>query len=523
MRHVREIYDIFRKNYPREAKKVAKYYGEMSSTDKNESYERFRNSDVIVMLATKAFGMGINIGDIMNVYHYSVTGTLADYTQEIGRAARKLDVGFAVSDYFKSDTKHVRMLWGLSGIRHYQLREMAKKIYSLYKDKYSDKGGKNLLLSPETFSYIFNNSLSIDNKVKSGLLLLSNDLLNLFHFRVLNVSARNLFSTQYIIVPYDVEKVFLQEFGSYCTLMNDNYTQKILRGNNIITESKMGNVFSIDLASLWENRFRDMTFSQFKYKFFQSELFDVTKFAGNNGRIVPNMKIIITYNDSYEKIKSKFMAAASAIQDTFNDIKQKFGGKNFKLSDFINAFRQRSELEIKREYMKIILELFCYSHVDSSAGGFYSPSEKWKFIEYRNDEEYCIRGPKYSYIGSNLRHYFIQAEPNHNGKYIAYLSMPKKEAAAPYQQLMTSLLQIINMASYEIIGGHNLQIFLRINDPSKLLQISENNHYRNNILSDIENRHNRAICIIDSFMSKDFNDIERWEIIEQYFLDSVVK
>ena len=83
---------------------------------------------------------------------------------------------------------------------------------------------------------------------------------------------------------------------------------------------------------------------------------------------------------------------------------------------------------------------------------------------------------------------------------------------------MASLLQIVNMASYEIIGGQNLQIFLRINDPSKLLQISKNNNYRNNILSDIENRHNRAISIIDGFMSNDFSNTERWEIIEQYFL-----
>lgn len=43
------------------------------------------------MFATKAFGMGVDVNDIKNVYHYAVTGNLCDYVQEIGRAARKLE------------------------------------------------------------------------------------------------------------------------------------------------------------------------------------------------------------------------------------------------------------------------------------------------------------------------------------------------------------------------------------------------------------------------------------------------
>ena len=40
------------------------------------------------MLATKAFGMGIDINDIKYVYHFSPTGNISYYLQEIGRAAR---------------------------------------------------------------------------------------------------------------------------------------------------------------------------------------------------------------------------------------------------------------------------------------------------------------------------------------------------------------------------------------------------------------------------------------------------
>ncbi|NLB80349.1 MAG: ATP-dependent DNA helicase RecQ, partial [Clostridiaceae bacterium] len=182
-------------DYPKHISDVEKYYsGEMRSMEKDEAYSNFRETKSHVMLATKAFGMGVNIGDIMNVYHYAPTGTLADYVQEIGRAARKLSNGYAITDYLKSDMRYAQPLWGLSGLRHYQVKAIIKKLYSLY----DARKQRNLLFSPETFGYLFD-ARSVDMKVKSGLMLLSTDLLEQYHFKVIAVRPKNLFSTQYII------------------------------------------------------------------------------------------------------------------------------------------------------------------------------------------------------------------------------------------------------------------------------------------------------------------------------------
>ena len=55
-----------------------------------------------MVLATKAFGMGIDINDVEIVYHYAPTGNLCDYVQEIGRAARSDDIqGIAKTDFFQ--------------------------------------------------------------------------------------------------------------------------------------------------------------------------------------------------------------------------------------------------------------------------------------------------------------------------------------------------------------------------------------------------------------------------------------
>ena len=48
---------------------------------KRKAFDEFRSGEKPVMLATKAFGMGVDINNIVNVYHYAVTGNLCDYVQ----------------------------------------------------------------------------------------------------------------------------------------------------------------------------------------------------------------------------------------------------------------------------------------------------------------------------------------------------------------------------------------------------------------------------------------------------------
>jgi len=502
---------------------VEKYYsGDMKSMEKDESYSNFRETKSHIMLATKAFGMGVNISDILNVYHYAPTGTLADYVQEIGRAARQLKKGYAITDYLKSDMHYAQTLWGLSGLRHYQIKAIIKKLYSLY----AEKQHRNLLFSPETFSYLFD-AKSVDTKVKSGLMLLSSDLLEKYHFKVIAVRPKNLFSNQYIIVPKKIENLFLEKFGKYCNRMEDSYQQIEYAYGKMsdITTTKSGDIFEIDLAQMWENEFVDTTFAQFKYQFFSGGLFN---FGDEN--IVPNMKLIITWDKGYYEISEAFTALAIAIQDTFNDLKRNFGGRNFTFNDFTQLFKKYYKYDTRREYLRMLLELFCYDHVDI----YDTPSEPWKFIERRKaeaenqvDSVFCFRTQKYAHISANLQRYYKQAAPNtpDRKKYITYLAIPKEGAKQSYQQLMASILQLFDFASYEFIGGRNPQIFVRINDPIKLRRIAESNReYKNSILTEIEDRHKRAVQIMNHFMVADFTTEERWELIENYFLgnDDVV-
>lgn len=64
------------------------YHGKMDSTQKRENQNAFISGDVSVIVATSAFGMGVDKKDVGMVIHYEISDSLENYIQEAGRAGR---------------------------------------------------------------------------------------------------------------------------------------------------------------------------------------------------------------------------------------------------------------------------------------------------------------------------------------------------------------------------------------------------------------------------------------------------
>lgn len=78
--------------------KVGAFHAGMDAEDRKDIYEKYKIGDILILFATKAFGMGMDIPNIHFVTHYSPPSTFEDFLQEVGRAGRnekqRLEAGF---------------------------------------------------------------------------------------------------------------------------------------------------------------------------------------------------------------------------------------------------------------------------------------------------------------------------------------------------------------------------------------------------------------------------------------------
>lgn len=64
------------------------FHGGMDSNEKTENQNQFISGEIQIMVATSAFGMGVDKKDIGMVIHYDISDSLENYIQEAGRAGR---------------------------------------------------------------------------------------------------------------------------------------------------------------------------------------------------------------------------------------------------------------------------------------------------------------------------------------------------------------------------------------------------------------------------------------------------
>jgi ATP-dependent DNA helicase RecQ len=64
------------------------YHGKMDKQEKSENQDAFIRGEVDIMVATSAFGMGVDKKDVGMVIHYELSDSLENYVQEAGRAGR---------------------------------------------------------------------------------------------------------------------------------------------------------------------------------------------------------------------------------------------------------------------------------------------------------------------------------------------------------------------------------------------------------------------------------------------------
>ncbi len=459
---------------------IGEYQSAMDPAAKKINAEEFRQGNLLVMCATKAFGMGIDVPDINVVYHHAVTGNLVDYVQEIGRVARDQSItGYAKIDFTgEKDYKYIRTLHGLSAIKSYQLFGVLSKLLEIYRMR-GEK--RNMLISPQDFAYLFKNKEDDCNqKVKSCLLLISNDLLNKLHFPAIIVRAKSLFSKMYISVAEGTESEFKRNYKSY-----------------IHAVEAYPRTYILEADKLWNNKFSNLTFPSFKAKLIKHEILQ------NYGiRFFNKLDLSIQKDLSLSDVKGimkQFFNKSEVILNCLNTESRRMTSEeicksflknlsNLEQEQFLTAFKMAYAPTTGNAYCKIYL------------GGNNNEIENY---QYTNEAGYDSVGPQ-----------FIKT-------FNKYISSNNISHICPQNSSLIKLAEILNalgLATYQRLGGDDPQVFVRINATNKIADIVRSGYYNNEILNSIYQKYQFSERVFTHFFTTKMTNKERWDFIEDYFL-----
>lgn len=462
--------------------KLARYHASLFPDEKTVNAEAFRNGSKPIMCATKAFGMGIDVSDIQEVYHHAPTGCLSDYVQEIGRLARDPQIkGIAKIDFSTKDFRYIRKLHGLSAIKPYQLMQVLKKLMAIYRIN-GEK--RNMLISSSDFDYIFPLSTpdDVDQNLKSCLLLISNDLLNKLRFHALIVRPKSLFSKSYIEVPQSETKDFYRLYHDYLKHLTDT-------------------IYLFDADKYWTEKNNNISFPQFKYKLSEGKLF-------RDFHVELKNKVTLCLHDSISNVKDaivdffhyahKFLNEMSSSHHRidFNTMKSSLPPSydNVKREQFLETFRL-----LYATPNGLGGEIAAYCSIFTSHEGEVHQKDAFQLIQsgYENV--------------ANL--YFSAYDSLIRSKELC-IYCKSKDVIVKLSEFLNSL----GIADYQRQGGDQPAIFVRINNPYYLNSLIRSRNYENDILNNIYEKYRFSERVFTYFFTTNMTDEQRWDFIEEYFL-----
>lgn len=462
--------------------KIARYHASLFPDEKMMYAEDFRNGSKPIMCATKAFGMGIDVSDIREVYHHAPTGCLSDYVQEIGRLARDPHIqGIAKIDFSPKDFRYIRKLHGLSAIKPYQLMQVLKKLMAIYRIN-GEK--RNMLISAADFAYIFPTSTpdGVDQNLKSCLLLISNDLLNKLRFHAIIVRPKSLFSKCYVEVRKEETKTFYLLYHDY------------LRH---ITET----IYILDADKIWMEKYANISFPKFKYNLAEGKVF-------KNFEVKLRNKVTLVLHDTVESVHASveeffhyahvFLNEMSASHHriAFKTMKEKLPPSFDKLKreQFLETFRM-----LYATPRSMGGDIAAYCTIFSSNEGDMHSRESFQLLQSGYE---------------NVANLYMSAYKSliHSTDICSYCDTNDRMVK------LCEFLNSLGVADYQRLGGDQPAIFVRVNNPYYLNMLIRNKNYSNDILDSIYEKYRFSERVFTYFFTTKMTDEQRWDFIEEYFL-----
>ena len=117
--------------------KLDTFHSKRQVQDRQIIQQKFFRGDINILLATSAFGMGINQSNIRTIIHYQFPQTLEDYVQQIGRAGRDLEfsrcIAFVHPDDFPEMGRKIQHSFEVENEEENEIHQNIKEIAKAFR------------------------------------------------------------------------------------------------------------------------------------------------------------------------------------------------------------------------------------------------------------------------------------------------------------------------------------------------------------------------------------------------------
>ncbi|MDR1004332.1 MAG: DEAD/DEAH box helicase [Prevotellaceae bacterium] len=465
---------------------VATYHGKKEKEEKAFIVQEFKENTKRMIIATKAFGMGVDIADIDRIYHVAPCSTFVDYIQEVGRAARDADIrGVAATDYHERDFYYMQRLHNVSAIAQEQLLLILKKLMEVYHMKGKKK---EMTLSLSDFEFVIKlprmkNKLEYESelgqKLKTALLWLEDDLNRRFGTQMLEVYPQNLLTEGYI--QDKTGDLFIRKFAAYLTKV---------KGTD--------DVYKVPINTLWEEQFSELGYKEFRQKL-------------NNGTLLEGARAVaVGRHDVLLKVP------ADEIRKRLDAL---FGSLKALLSEKLRSAKGRfDEEELRTVFAKHNMDVPSAKRFIGSL--LESRTEEGRSVSYissikkKESNELSFTVTKgFDLLLSRYQKLFTQRITGKAGTRLLFYTTPFSDL-----NLLLNLLSMLDCLSFSVEGGGAPGVQIRLGDPEQLQRIVDSGEYRNLILDSNEQIFQEQIALFSFFFgTSHLSDELRWAFIEDYF------
>lgn len=465
---------------------VSSYYSKKEKEQKAAIVQEFKEGTKKMIVATKAFGMGVDISDIDRVYHVAPSSTFVDYIQEIGRAARDTEIrGVAATDYHERDFYYMNRLHQMGNIAQYQLVLILRKLMDVYRMK----GEKDeITVSMSDFEFVVKlprakNKLEYESElgqfIKTALLWLEEDLMHRYGRHLLEISPKNLLTEGY--VQDKTGDVFVREFRNYLTPVKGQEGVYVAR-----------------LEALWEERFPELGYKEFKQKLASGTLWE-------GARAVSVGKHEVLLKEDATVIRQRMDALFKSLTAMLRMALIKSKGR-FDEEELRSVFVEHNmDVRSAKRFIGSLLE----SRTEEGRSVSYISSVKKK---ESNDLSFTVT-KGFDLLLSRYQKLFSQRIVGKKGGRLVFYCTPFSDL-----NMLLNLLSMLDCLSFSVEGGGTPCVSVRFNDAETLQNLVQGDDYRNLILDTNEQIFQEQIELFTLFFGTDkLSDEQRWDFIEDYF------